>query len=100
MPSKTVSLHVHKNKIESRRKRQLAKCLQRNVEALVREEDIRAYALVGINSQGKAFAMWDTGAVLPQWAFADTVAGILRKDIEDAAVEEDWRPSLTVHGSD
>lgn len=100
MPSKVLRLHVHKNKVESRRKRELAKCLQRNVEALVREQDIRAFAVVGINSEGQAFAMCDTGAILPQWAFADTVSNILRRDIEASAVEDDWRPSLTVRGSE
>jgi hypothetical protein len=95
-----ISLTVHKNKVEARRKRELSKCLTAQVERLVRNEDIRAFAVVGINAGGKAFALWDTGAVLPRWAFADTVATVLRKDIEDnSEAEDDWRPSLTLKGS-
>lgn len=96
-----ISLSVHKNKLEARRKRELSKRLKANVETLVREEDIRAYAVVGINANGSAFALWDTGAILPRWAFADTVATILRKDIEDhSEAEDDWRPTLTVMGGE
>lgn len=63
-----VQLSVHRNKLESRRKRALAKELQRDTEKLVRENDIRAYAVVGIGADGKAYALWDTGAILPMWA--------------------------------
>lgn len=91
-------LSVHRNKVESRRKRELAKELQSRTEAMVRENDIRAYAVVGIASNGKAYAIWDTGAILPMWAFADTFATTLRRDIEDSGVEEDWQPNLTLKG--
>lgn len=95
-----ISLSVHKNKVEARRKRELSKFLRSKVENLVREQDLRAYAVVGINANGEAFALWDTGAILPRWAFADTVAAVLRKDIEEnSEVDDDWKPALTLSGS-
>lgn len=93
------SLALHKNKVEARRKRELASRLTSQVGALVKEQDIRAYAVVGISAKGEAFALWDTGAILPRWAFADTIAGVLRKDISDCVEEDDWRPNLTLKGS-
>lgn len=99
MPAKRVSLTVHRNTVESRRKRVLSQELRRNVEKMVRDEDIRAYAVVGINAEGKAFALWDTGAALPLWAFADTVAHVLREDIRESKTEDDWRPTLTLKGT-
>lgn len=92
------NLHVHRNKVENHRKRVLAKTLKSQVETMVRTEDIRAYAIVGINAEGQAFTLWDTGAVLPMWAFADTVAHVLREDIRESGIEDDWKPTLTVRG--
>jgi transcription elongation factor len=99
MSAKPVSLSVHKNKVEARRKRVLAKELRRHVEGVVREQDVRAYAIVGISADGSAFSFWDTGATMPIWAFADTVAHVLREDIRNSDVEDDWRPALSVKGS-
>lgn len=95
-----VKLSVHRNKVESRRKRDLSKGLSKGVEAMVRENDIRAYAFVGIGANGEAYTLWDTGAILPQWAFADTVGTILKRDIDNCGVEDDWKPNLTLKGSD
>lgn len=95
----TTNLSVHRNKVEQRRKRALASDLGKRVQNLVKEQDVRAYAVVAINSEGRGFAMWDTGAILPMWAFGDTVASILKKDIEDSGVREDWRPNLTLRGT-
>lgn len=94
-----VRLSVHRNTIEARRKRVLAQELRRNAEKMVRDQDIRAYAIVGISADGKAYSIWDTGAILPMWAFADTVAHVLREDIRESAVEDDWRPTLSLKGS-
>lgn len=93
-----VKLSIHRNKVEARRKRELAKDLQNRVEAMVRENDIRAFAVVGIAADGQAYALWDTGAILPMWAFADTVATILKKDIDNCGVVDDWKPNLTLKG--
>jgi RNase P protein component len=92
MAAKPVSLTVHRNTVERHRKRTLARELTRRTAAMVRCADLRAYAVVGIAAE-------DTGAVLPMWAFADTVATVLRKDIDNSEVADDWRPALTVKGT-
>lgn len=97
--SRAASLSAHRNTIERRRKRELARSAVVAVERTIREQDIRAYAFVGISSDGRAFASWDTGAILPQWAFPATVEAALRRDMEESGVEEDWRPALPVKGS-
>lgn len=98
--AKVTKLSVHKNTVESRRKRNLAKDIASGAERMVREADIRAYAIVGIGADGKGYARWDTGAILPMWAFADVVAGILRQDLAMSDAAEDWRPNLTLKGSE
>jgi hypothetical protein len=94
--SKTTSLSVHRNTIEQRRKRELAKDATKRVEAIIREKDVRAYAFVAIGSDGMMYAVWDTGKILPMWAFPDTMSAALRRDIEESGVVEDWVPPLPV----
>lgn len=97
--AKTVRLAAHRNTVEARRKRILSKEMRTRVERMVRDEDIRAYAVVGIAADGSAHAIWDTGAILPLWAFADTVAHVLREDVRNADIADDWRPALTLKGA-
>lgn len=99
MATKPVSLSVHRNKVEARRKQVLASEVGRLAASLVKEQDIRAYAIVGIAADGNAHAIWDTGAILPMWAFADTMSHVLREDIRNTDVQDDWKPSLTLKGS-
>ena len=94
MAKKVIHLSVHKNTVERRRKNDLAKTLGHSVQQMIKAHDLRAYAIVGIDSEGKAYAMWDTGAIMPIWGFADTVSAILSRDIEDSGAEEDWKPPL------
>ena len=96
--AKPVNLTVHKNTVERRRKRELAKTLKSLVDTLTRENDLRAYAIVGIGADGNAYALWDTGDILPMWAFADTVSHVLREDIRSSNVEDGWRPALPGRG--
>ncbi len=92
--AKTVTLSVHKNTIQGRRKREQAKEASARVLSLMRQEDIRAYAFVGIAADGKAYALWDTGGVLPMIAFPDVVRGMLNESIAESGVEEDWRAPM------
>ena len=97
MPARPVSLSVHRNKVESRRKRAAATTLKRQVEAMVREQDIRAYAVVGIAADGKRYVLWNTGAILPMHALPAIAMDALSVDIGNAALdgmEDDWRPNL------
>lgn len=92
--AKTVSLSVHRNTIQGRRKRDQAREASAVVRDIMRQEDIRAYAFVGISADGKAFAYWDTGAVMPMVAFPDVVRGMLHESIIESGVKEDWRAPL------
>jgi hypothetical protein len=99
MATKPTQLAVHRNTVESRRKRALAKQLTERTAKLVRDADIRAYAVVGIAADGSVHALWDTGAIMPMWAFPDTIGNALRRDMENTDVDEDWRPALPLGGS-
>lgn len=91
-----VSLSAHRNKVEARRKRELANDLTRQVRDLVKERDIRAYAVVAVGSDGGFYALWDTGAIMPMRAFPNAVSQALSDDIHNSGVDDDWRPTLTI----
>lgn len=95
-PTTPRSLSVHRNTVEKRRARVLADDLVRQVGSLVKERDIRAYAVVGIGADGKAYALWDTGAVMPMRAFPAVMMQVLADDIAGHDLVEDWKPALTV----
>ena len=92
--SRPINLTVHKNTIEKKQKRELAKDAQRRVERVIRECDLRAYAFVGIGADGSAYAVWDTGAIMPMWCFGGAMASILQCDMENEIEGDDWKPPL------
>lgn len=92
--SAVANLTVHRNTLEKRQKRERANDLVLGTKKMVLDSDIRAYAVVGIAADGSGHAIWDTGSVVPMWAFADVIAGILRRDLEGHLDIEDWRPPL------
>lgn len=100
MSKSPVSLTVHRNTVEKRRKRALAADVAARTSGIIRRNDIRAYAFVAFDAQGKVFATFNTGAIMPMWAFPQTVGIALDRHMEDAGVAEDWRPSLTLKGGD
>jgi len=91
-----VNLSVHRNTVEKRQRDTRVRELVRGAEKMARDTDLRAYAVVGIGADGSAHAMWDTGSVVPMWAFADTITHILRRSVESSMgeVAETWRPPL------
>lgn len=60
----------------------------------MRQEDIRAYAFVGIAADGSTFALWDTGSVVPMRVFPAVVREVLSDDIHNSGIEDDWRAPL------
>lgn len=92
--AKTVTLSVHRNTIQGRRKRDQAKEASARVLSVMRQEDIRAYAFVGIAADGNAFAIWDTGGVMPMVAFPEVVRCMLNEDMSLSGVVDDWRAPL------
>lgn len=92
--AKALSLQVHRNRIEARRKRDIGRDISHGIAKKVRDADIRAFAFVGIDAKGAAHCLWDTGKVLPLWGFPHAVAAMLQNDIEAAGIKEDWKPPL------
>lgn len=99
MRSKVVSLSVHKNTVERRRKRATAGEMAQFAKKMAMDADIRAYAIVGIGADGGVCSVWDTGGILPMWSFPATVSEALSRDMQNSGLDDDWRPSLPVGGS-
>ncbi len=94
MSKSPVSLTAHKNTVAGRAKRELAKDWGHTVEAMIRENDIRCMAVVGIGADGRAFAKWDTGGIVPLYGFPETIGAILRTDVEASRVPEDYKAPI------
>lgn len=95
---KPTKLSAHKNTIEKRRKKELANDITRAGAKMCRDRDIRAYALVCIDSKGRGYVNWETGSIVPIWAFTGMISAILQRDIEEADLDETWRPPLPIKG--
>lgn len=87
-------LSVHRNTLEKRRVRETSKDLRKHAERLIRECDIRAYALVGIDAKGDSYAVIDTGGIMPMVAFPAAVQAIMAHEIGSWDVKDDWQPNL------
>lgn len=94
MATKPVSLSVHRNTIEGRKKRERARDASAQVLNLMRQEDIRAYAFVGIAADGGTFALWDTGGIVPMRVFPSVVREALSDDIFNSGIEDDFRAAI------
>lgn len=94
MSTKPVSLTAHKSNIERTRRKTVKQDMQATVRNMSNNGNIVAYAIVGLSDDGRAFAGWDTGGLLPMWAFPDTVCNVLRCDIAESEVDEDFRRPL------
>lgn len=92
--AKMVNLSAHRNTLEGRRKREAAKAASGKVLGIMRQEDISAYAFVGISSTGDVFATWDTGAIMPMVAFPEVVRSMLAEDMAQSGVQDDWKAGL------
>lgn len=92
MVKSTVNLSVHRNTVEKRAKRQLGSVFRKEIAKVFKDKDIRMYAFVGIDAEGKAHGSWDAGGIMPMWAVPSTVMEILREDM--SSHEDDWKPPL------
>ena len=94
MSKKAVNLSLHKSQIERQRRREVRKDMLKAVNGISNSANIVCYAIVGLSDDGRAFARWDTGGVIPIWAFPDTLGEVLRQDIADSGVPEDFKRPL------
>ena len=89
---KPPKLSVHKSNVLKRERRQLREELRGEVERLTAESNVVGYALVVFDDQGNATSAFDTGRIMPLWAFPGACEYVLKTDI--SAVEEDYRAPL------
>lgn len=94
MSAKPVSLSAHKSNIERTRRRTIRKDMAQAANGISNSANIVAYAIVGMSDDGRCFAAWDTGGILPMWGFPETISGILAQDIAESGVPEDFRKPL------
>ncbi len=92
--AKLTKLSVHKNTVNKRRKKNMARDITRLGAKMCKESDIRAYAIIGIDAKGNAHSMWDTGSIIPLWGFPETMGAILKRDVERSDVDETWIPPV------
>lgn len=98
MSAKPVSLAVHRNTVEKRRARIVRKDMGETVRQFTSQNDIRAYAIIALDAEGNMHAYWDTGSVMPMWAFPDVMAAGLRREMETSGVDDTWKPPLPIKG--
>lgn len=91
---KPISLSVHKNQVERRRRKDLRREMQDHCYKMTSSGNIVAYSIVALADDGRAFAVWDTGGAIPMWSFPQTVAAVLKEDIQESEVEDDFKRPL------
>lgn len=87
-----VRLSVHKSNIERRERKQLIKDMQWAVDECEKRGDVIAYATVAFTADGNAFCAFDTGKMMPMWAFDAACAKVIEHNMSD--VYEDYRAPL------
>lgn len=87
-------LYVHKNTVEKKRLREKRDDLIRDLKRLLSQNQCRAYAVVVIDSSGDGHTFWDTGSIMPIWAFPGAMHEILKTDVMNSDVEETWKPKI------
>ena len=94
MSKKPVSLGLHKSQIERQRRREVRAGMVKAANGISNSANIVAYAIVGLSDDGRAFAQWDTGGIIPIWAFPHTMGEVLREDIAKSGIAEDFKRPL------
>jgi hypothetical protein len=94
MSKKPISLAAHKSNIERTRRRDIRKQVVADAKAITSQNNVVAYAVVAMSDDGRCFATWDTGGVIPLWGFPEAVRAILDHDIGASGVAEDFRKPL------
>lgn len=92
MAKKPTNLTAHRNTLYKRKRKEKRDDLMHDIKRGFSEIDVRAYALVTIDSEGMARCYWDTGSIMPMWGFPGTVEAVIRRDIEESDVDETWKP--------
>lgn len=89
--AKTVNLSLHKSQVERRERKAVRGDMVAAAKAMP-SNDIVAWAIVGITRDGNAHAAWDSGQIMPLWAFAPAISRILQCDTD--TVQDDYKAPL------
>lgn len=89
---KPVSLTAHKSQIERTARKTIRTEMVGAAQAMASDHNILSYAIVGFDDEGRAFAAWDTGKIMPKWAFPAAVFRVLDRDCD--MVEDDYKAPL------
>lgn len=85
-------LSVHKSNLEKRERRAVRDQMRQDVEFLTAQGDVAGYAMIVFTTDGKAAATFDTGKLMPLWAFPGACEYVLKSEVKDA--DEDFRAAL------
>lgn len=88
-------LSAHKSQIERRRRKAVRSEMVGAARDMASRNNVVAYAIVGMSDDGRCFAAWDTGGILPMWAFPATAWEVLRVSMASSGVEDDFKKPLT-----
>lgn len=84
----TARLAVHLNTVRKRKRAAVGQELVALAKEFHAGGKVAAYALIIFNEDGKATCRFDTGGLMPLWAFPGAVEFVTRDAI---AVDEDYR---------
>lgn len=89
---KKVSLSVHKSNIERQERKLIASDMRLAVDESVRIGNVVAYAIVCFRPDGSAYCAFDSGKIMPLWAFDGACAKVIERCVADT--EDDWKAPL------
>ena len=85
-------LSVHRSNIEKRERRAVRDDMRKQVERMTAQGNIAGYAIITFDTEGNAAAAFDTGKLMPLWAFPGACEYVLKSEVMH--VEEDFRAKL------
>ena len=94
MARSAINLTVHKNRVEKQKRRERVKDMVSGARKMAQDNDLTAYAIVGITKTGAALACWDTGGSIPMWALPGAVYRVLDHDVAASEVAEDFEAPM------
>ena len=94
MSRKLVSFSAHKSQIERSRRKTLRKEMCAAASGINNSANIVSYSIVALSDDGRAFCAWDTGGAVPMWAFPQTMASVIKCDMDESGIDEDYKKPL------
>lgn len=88
-----MKLSVHKSNLEKRERRSVRDQMRKDVGHLTAGGNVVSYAIVVFADNGQATATYDTGKIMPLWAFPGACEYVIRANVESGP-EEDFKAPL------